>query len=46
MGELARAIASGRISPAEPEVYALTDGARALEALEHRTTHGKLALRP
>lgn len=44
MGELFALVGAGVLGPARPTVYALTDGARALESLEKRETAGKLAL--
>lgn len=46
MGELFGLLKAGVVSPAEPTVYDLVDGAEALADLETRKTIGKLALRP
>lgn len=46
MGELFGLIAAGVLTPGQPTLYALADGAQALTALENRDSVGKLALRP
>jgi len=46
MGELAGLIAAGVVKPGRPTAYHLADGAKALAALENRSTIGKLALVP
>jgi NADPH:quinone reductase len=46
MGELSALIAAGVLTPARPTAYGLTDGPKALAALETRVTIGKLALLP
>lgn len=46
MSELMALIATGAIAPAQPTIYDLADGAKALADLENRTTVGKLALVP
>jgi NADPH2:quinone reductase len=46
MGELFTMIAAGVLTPAQPVVYDLADGPRALAELEARATVGKLALLP
>ena len=46
MGELFGLLRAGVLSPTEPTVYDLADGAQALADLEARKTVGKLALRP
>ena len=46
MGELFALIAAGVLTPGEPTVYELADGAKALAELEIRATVGKLALLP
>jgi NADPH2:quinone reductase len=46
MAELFALIAAGVLTPGEPTVYELADGAKALAELEIRATVGKLALLP
>lgn len=46
MAEMFGLIAAGVLGPAEPTVYQLADGPKALAELEARTTIGKLALMP
>jgi NADPH2:quinone reductase len=46
MAELFALIAAGVLTPGEPAVYELADGAKALAELEIRATVGKLALLP
>ncbi|WP_133853176.1 zinc-binding dehydrogenase [Labedaea rhizosphaerae] len=46
MGELFALIGAGVVVPANPTVYDLAHGAKALAELEARATVGKLALRP
>ena len=46
MSELFALVAAGVLSPGQPTVYSLADGAKALAALETRASVGKLALRP
>jgi NADPH2:quinone reductase len=46
MGELFGLVAAGVLGPAEPTVYELAEGPRALAELEARATVGKLALVP
>ena len=46
MVELSGLIATGVLTPARPTAYDLTDGHKALAALESRATIGKLALLP
>ncbi|MGO4193954.1 zinc-binding dehydrogenase [Rhizobium sp. YAF28] len=45
MGELFALIGAGVLAPVQPTVYELTDGPKALAALESRSSVGKLALR-
>jgi NADPH:quinone reductase len=46
MGELFALMAAGVLTPAQPTVYDLADGSKALAELEARATAGKLALLP
>jgi NADPH2:quinone reductase len=46
MGELFGLIAAGVLTPGQPTIYPLADGARALADLESRSSVGKLALQP
>ena len=46
MGEMFGLLAAGVLTPAEPTIYELADGPKALAELEARATVGKLALRP
>jgi NADPH2:quinone reductase len=46
MGELSGLVAAGVLDPAQPTVYELADGPKALAELEARATVGKLALLP
>jgi len=46
MGELFALVAAGVLTPGQPTVYELADGAKALAELETRATVGKLALLP
>lgn len=46
LGELFELIGAGVLGPGRPTEYDLADGAKALAALESRSTVGRLALRP